>query len=146
MQIGQNLKDKIMAKFSHYQEESKKTLQNIDLTQDKLNAVFIKAQKLNINTEPIHKVYQDILILIQIVKAYISKDYQEIPAGSIIAILAALIYFLSPIDILFDYIPGIGYIDDMFVLGLVLKQVDSDLKKFSLWKQSKDPAESVLET
>ncbi|HHY28832.1 MAG TPA: DUF1232 domain-containing protein, partial [Desulfitobacterium dehalogenans] len=125
MQIGQNLKDKIMTKFSHYQEDAKKTLHNIDLTQDKLNAVFTKAEKLNINTAPIHKVYQDILLLIQIVKAYISKEYQDIPAGSIVAIFAALIYFLSPIDILFDYIPGVGYVDDMFVLGLVLKQVDS---------------------
>lgn len=83
--------------------------------------------------------------MIQIVKAYISKEYQDIPAGSIVAIFAALIYFLSPIDILFDYIPGVGYVDDMFVLGLVLKQVDSDLQRFRLWKQSGDPIESAPE-
>ncbi|AGA68169.1 hypothetical protein Desdi_0640 [Desulfitobacterium dichloroeliminans LMG P-21439] len=133
MHIGQNLKEKIIAKFNTFQDEAKRTLLNHDATQERLNAVFAKAEKLNINTGPINKVYQDILLLIQIVKAYITKEYRDIPTGSIIAIFAALIYFLSPIDILFDYIPGVGYVDDMFVLGLVLKQVDSDLQNFRNW-------------
>ncbi|MGE4272754.1 MAG: YkvA family protein [Desulfitobacterium sp.] len=137
MHIGENLKDKIMAKFNTFQDEAKKTLLNGEATQEKLNAVFAKAEKLNINTGPINKVYQDILLLIQIVKAYISKEYREIPIGSIVAIFAALIYFLSPIDIIFDYIPGVGYVDDMFVLGLVLKQVDSDLQKFRDWQDNR---------
>lgn len=145
MQIGEELKDKIMTKFRFFQEEAKKTLQNVDLTQDKLNAIFVKAEKLNINTGPINKAYQDILLLVQVVKAYISKEYREIPTGSIVAIFAALIYFLSPIDILFDYIPGVGYVDDMFVLGLVLKQVDSDLHRFKLWKEGKDSSELTFE-
>ncbi|MGI1660022.1 MAG: YkvA family protein [Desulfitobacterium sp.] len=136
MHIGQNLKDKIMEKFNIFQNEAKKTLLNSEATQEKLNAVFAKAEKLNINTGPINKVYQDILLLIQIVKAYITKEYREIPIGSIIAIFAALIYFLSPIDIIFDYIPGVGYVDDMFVLGLVLKQVDSDLLNFRDWQDN----------
>ncbi|MEL1136313.1 YkvA family protein [Desulfitobacterium sp. THU1] len=136
MHIGQNLKDQIMEKFNTFQDEAKKTLLNGEATQEKLNAVFAKAEKLNINTGPINKVYQDILLLIQIVKAYITKEYREIPIGSIVAIFAALIYFLSPIDIIFDYIPGVGYVDDMFVLGLVLKQLDSDLQKFRDWQDN----------
>lgn len=138
MQIGQDLKAKIMAKFSDYQEVAKKTLQNVDLTHDKLNAVFAKAEKLNLHTGPINKVYQDILLFIQVVKAYVTKEYREIPTGSIIAIFAALIYFLSPIDIIFDYIPGVGYVDDMFIFGLLLKQLDSDLQNFRTWKENKE--------
>lgn len=137
MRIGQDLKDKIMAKFNHYQEEARRTLQNVSITQEKLDAIFAKAEKLTIDTGPINKVYQDILLFIQIVKAYIAREYREIHVGSVIAIFAALIYFLSPIDIIFDYIPGVGYVDDMFVIGLVLKQLDSDLKKFRIWKESK---------
>lgn len=138
MQIGNDVKAKIMAKFNHYQQVAKETLQNVDLTQDKLNAVFTKAEKLNFNTGPINKVYQDILLFIQIVKAYVTKEYREIPTGSIIAIFAALIYFLSPIDIIFDYIPGVGYVDDMFIIGLLLKQLDSDLQNFRTWKENKN--------
>lgn len=136
MRIGQDLKDKIMAKFNHYQEEATRTLQNVPITQEKLNAILAKAEKLNIDTGPINKVYHDILLFIQIVKAYITREYREIHAGSVIAIFAALIYFLSPIDIIFDYIPGVGYVDDMFVIGLVLKQLDSDLEKFRIWKEN----------
>ena len=36
-------------------------------------------------------------------------------------IIAALIYFIAPIDLIPDFLPGIGYIDDAFVIGLTIK-------------------------
>ena len=40
---------------------------------------------------------------------------------------AALLYFLSPMDLVPDVIPGIGYIDDLAVLAYVLKTVSSSI-------------------
>lgn len=137
MQIGEKLRGKILAKLSHYQKDAHKVLRNIEDTEEKLTAAFLKAENLNKETGPFNKVYQDVLLLIQLVKAWIRKEYREIPTGSIVAIFAALIYFLSPIDILFDYIPGVGYIDDIFVFGLVFKQLDTDLDHFRAWLQNR---------
>jgi len=63
-------------------------------------------------------------------------EYKEIPGGSIIAILGALIYFVSPIDVIPDFILGAGLIDDAFLIGLVIKQIRSDLNKYQAWKDS----------
>lgn len=50
------------------------------------------------------------------VKSYASKEYREIPLGSILAIISALVYFVSPIDIIPDAISSVGHIDDALVI------------------------------
>jgi hypothetical protein len=36
-----------------------------------------------------------------------------------LAILAALLYVISPVDVVPDFIPGLGWLDDLLVLGLL---------------------------
>ena len=55
--------------------------------------------------------------LVQMVKSYVKKEYTSIPVSSIIAIISALLYWLAPIDVIPDTIPGIGYLDDTSVIG-----------------------------
>jgi len=55
------------------------------------------------------KQLSNIPMLVSLVRSYIRKDYRDVPLGSIIAIVSALIYFLSPIDLLPDSIPVLGY-------------------------------------
>ena len=58
-----------------------------------------------------------IKLFTSLVRSYVKKEYREIPFGTIVAIVAALAYFVSPIDILPDFIPGIGYIDDAAIVA-----------------------------
>jgi hypothetical protein len=37
-----------------------------------------------------------------------------------LAIVAALFYVISPVDVVPDFIPGLGWLDDLFVLGLLV--------------------------
>ncbi len=45
-------------------------------------------------------------------------------------IAAGLFYFVSPADFLPDNIPGLGYLDDAFVIGEVWQKVSSDVKRY----------------
>lgn len=74
-------------------------------------------------------------VLVSLVRCYVKKEYLEVPVGSILAILSALIYFVSPIDVVPDFIPGLGYIDDAAVIGLCLKWVESDVQNYILWRE-----------
>lgn len=79
----------------------------------------------------------DIVCMVSLVDSYVKKEYKDIPVATIISIVAALIYLLSPIDIIPDMIPIIGYLDDVAVLLFVLHfGVDKDLEKFRLWQKS----------
>jgi len=79
-----------------------------------------------------------IILLFAVSKDYINGTYTEIPKRSIIAVLGGLIYFLSPIDVIPDFIPVVGFIDDIFVFNLVYRQVLKDLEKYKAWKDNQD--------
>lgn len=49
-------------------------------------------------------------------------------------IVSALLYFIVPIDILPDFIPGIGYIDDAFMLVIVYNTLENEIRKFIYFK------------
>lgn len=64
------------------------------------------------------------------------KEYTEIPLGSILGILSAIIYIVSPIDLIPDAVPGgVGHIDDTAVLILCLKAgAEDDIKDYQNWR------------
>lgn len=73
--------------------------------------------------------------MISLIRSYIKKEYKDIPIGSIIAVISALAYWLSPVDAIPDTIPGIGYIDDAAVIGACIKLVGSDIKDYQKWRE-----------
>lgn len=73
-------------------------------------------------------------IMLSLVKDYIDGNYKEVPYYSIAAIVAALLYVLSPIDLIPDYIPVFGYIDDAAVVKACLIMIDKDIEKYKKWK------------
>lgn len=60
--------------------------------------------------------------------------YKDVPWFTIASIAFSLLYVLNPLDIVPDFIPGIGYIDDFAVLTFALKFIESDLHKYLDWK------------
>lgn len=86
------------------------------------------------NKSELDGVWDKLLLLFAVSKDFVNGNYTEIPKRSIIAILGGLIYFLSPIDVVPDFVPLLGFIDDIFILNLVYKQVLKDLEKYKAWK------------
>ena len=75
--------------------------------------------------------------MISLIKSYIKKEYTKIPVGTIVAVISALLYWLSPIDLIPDAIPGVGYIDDTAVIAACIKLVGDDLEEYKKWRDNK---------
>jgi uncharacterized membrane protein YkvA (DUF1232 family) len=75
----------------------------------------------------------DIKTMIAMVRAYASRSYREMPIGTVAAIAGALLYVLTPIDFIPDFIAGVGLVDDAAVVRACLKLVGYDVKKFREW-------------
>jgi len=86
----------------------------------------------------LNEVLESIPLLISCLKSYIKREYKEIPLGSMLAIVSALIYWVSPFDIIPDVIPGIGHIDDAAVVLACLTMVKSDLDDYKVWLEKKE--------
>jgi len=82
-------------------------------------------------------------LLASMVGDYFSGDYKELPWPSIAAIAAAIVYVVSPIDLIPDVIVPIGWTDDMVVVALVFEALGVDLAKY-LKAKGMDPKEYGL--
>lgn len=130
-QFSDSDKEKINSVFEQFKKRADKILLDTQKIQETLKQSFEKAI---MNKGPLSEVFYQLKLLLSLVKDYISGEYRDIPYGSIIAAVGGILYFLSPIDFIPDFIPGIGLIDDVFVIGLVLKQIQEDLQKYQVWK------------
>lgn len=68
-----------------------------------------------------------------LLKSYVKREYTDIGLPQLILIIAALLYFVSPLDILPDTIPGLGILDDAIVAGLIMKWCQRDIDKYMKW-------------
>lgn len=75
-------------------------------------------------------------VMASLIRSYVKKEYTDIPIGTIVSVLGALIYFVSPFDLLPDVIPGIGLIDDAAVVGLALLCVKDDVEEYRRWREA----------
>nr|WP_281427646.1 DUF1232 domain-containing protein [Mesobacillus maritimus] len=79
--------------------------------------------------------------MFELVRAYIKGDYRNIPYGSLVLIVGAILYFVMPADAIPDVIAGLGFTDDAAVIGFTLRQVKADLDKFNAWKREQEQEE-----
>jgi len=73
----------------------------------------------------------------RLLRAYAQGEYREIPWKSLLLIVAAILYFINPIDVIPDLMPLVGLTDDFAVLFMVYKSVGADIDKFLEWEKSK---------
>jgi uncharacterized membrane protein YkvA (DUF1232 family) len=92
------------------------------------------------------KYYKLTDVMMMMIKDYRKGKYTAVPWFTIAAIGGALLYVISPFDLIPDFIPGLGYLDDVTVLTIVVGWIDSDLHRYLDWKlgnQSTTPEEKA---
>ncbi len=72
-------------------------------------------------------------ILVRMVKSHITGNYQSFSASTIFLIIFALVYFITPMDLIPDFIPVLGFSDDVSMVLLITRKLRQDIKKFEEW-------------
>lgn len=80
--------------------------------------------------------------MVSLVKHYATKEYTDFPMASLIAVVAALVYFISPIDLIPDGIPIAGYVDDALVVAVCWSIVETDVDSYLEWRDNNKETES----
>ncbi|HPC84430.1 MAG TPA: DUF1232 domain-containing protein [Thermoanaerobaculaceae bacterium] len=81
----------------------------------------------------------EVATAVRLVREVLARRYRRLPVRSLVAILAALIYFANPLDAIPDAVLGVGLLDDAAVLGWVLSRLRLDLQAFRDWELSQGP-------
>jgi len=80
------------------------------------------------------KLFDEMMLLTSLVKDYWKGNYRNIPYKAIAAVAFTILYVLNVVDLVPDFIPGLGLLDDATVVGLCLKLVSHDLELYKDWK------------
>lgn len=90
-------------------------------------------RKLN-NSNTLKKYAELANVMYGMLKDYRKGIYKEVPWFTIATIAFAFLYVLNPFDIIPDFIPGIGYVDDLAIFTFGLRFIQSDLHRYLDWK------------
>ena len=82
----------------------------------------------------LQKYWDDVCTAYSLLKDYVSGEYRDCPWRVIAALAASLAYVISPLDLIPDLLPVIGFVDDAAVFGVALNLARVDLEKYKLWK------------
>ncbi len=79
-------------------------------------------------------VWSEVQTLFRLLKAWQKRSYTKVPWKTILYIVAALVYFINPFDVVPDFIPGFGLVDDLSILTFVINSVKNDIEAFKKWE------------
>lgn len=85
----------------------------------------------------IGQLWADLPLLIRLLKSWKQGSYRGLSVRTVASVAVAILYILSPVDAIPDFIPGIGLIDDAAILTLLLHSLAQDLAAFRVWEQSR---------
>ncbi len=111
--------------------------QTADFDKSKLDELLNKKELLEkfLHNKKFIQLKQDLVDLYSLISDYAKGRYKNVPWWTISSIGAALLYLINPFDIIPDFIPVLGFIDDFFVLSLCIKMTENDIKKYKQWKE-----------
>ena len=85
----------------------------------------------------LRRLLEDFRLLGALIKDYWKGEYRDVSLASIVVFVLAIVYLLSPIDVLSDFIPILGQIDDALILLCCIYFLEKDLQKYHRWKQDR---------
>ncbi|MGK7394871.1 MAG: YkvA family protein [Candidatus Cyclobacteriaceae bacterium M3_2C_046] len=71
---------------------------------------------------------------IRMLKAYVRGDYRVIPWKSVLLIVAGLVYFVNPMDVIPDFFPITGFLDDISLIIWIFSSIEKDIEDFKEWE------------
>ena len=113
-----DINEKFQTFDSYTEEDAQKVMDN----QEKIEKIA--------SNNTLHKYLTDIRLYFQMLGDVFTGKYKKLPIGTIAAIVGTLLYVLSPVDFIPDFIPVIGYLDDAAMLGLCLNFTRFDVEEY----------------
>jgi len=85
----------------------------------------------------LEKIWLDLQVLFRLIRAWMTGAYTQVSLKTILIAIAAIIYFVNPFDIISDFLPGIGYLDDVTVIAFAVRSIKKELDEFLEWERSR---------
>jgi uncharacterized membrane protein YkvA (DUF1232 family) len=82
------------------------------------------------------RLIEDLRLLIMLIRDYLKGRYRDISAMSGIVFILSMAYLIIPTDLISDFIPILGQLDDAALLLACLYFLEKDLYRYRDWKKT----------
>ena len=101
-----------------------------------LNEVAEKLADRKSKDSKLRQLLDIMLTVVRLVRSYASGQYRDISSKTIVSGLAVLLYVLSPIDLIPDFIPVLGFLDDLSLISWFVGSFQAEISRFREWEQT----------
>ena len=98
------------------------------------------AERLSKKAGFLSQYWEDIKTSFSLIRDWFNGSYDKVPARMVVSLVGALVYFISPLDVIPDWVPMAGLVDDAAILAFVFKLSEADLNVYRRWKRSRRSA------
>lgn len=85
---------------------------------------------------PLTGLRDELKALLRLIRAYAKGDYRKVSWESMVVAVGAVLYVVSPIDVIPDFILGGGVLDDASVLAFAYGRVHKEVEEFLEWERA----------
>ena len=124
--------NKAPARFASFVNKAQKMVgSNSKLTQLVAQAL---AKLATTPGQSLQELRDQVSLCIDLVKAWVAGDYRDVASSTLVSVVAALLYFVVPVDVVPDFLLGWGLLDDAAVLAYVFSQLHEELERFKSFR------------
>lgn len=125
--------------LSAYEKKAEKVLQDEGRVNKIIGSVSSKVRGVAENNDQLKGFVARLRVISRMVKSYISGRYRVMPWKSIVLLVAGLIYFITPLDLIPDFIPALGLVDDVSMIAFIYRSLKQDIDEYLLWEKDNFP-------
>ena len=82
---------------------------------------------------------EEMIGVIDLLTAYADGKYRQVPKRMLVAMVIGILYVVSPVNLIPDWIPVIGWLDDIAIFAIIMDMgVSAELKKFRAWEKTQE--------
>lgn len=122
--------------FKKYKEKAKDILNDnerfgrlMDTTSDKLQGIVN-------NNEKLKELVEKVSVFLRMVKAQFTGQYRELPWRTLLLLAGGLLYFVTPLDLIPDFLPALGFTDDLAIIFWLYNSIQEDIERFQSWENT----------
>lgn len=116
-------------------ERSKEFIDNNEKIKSLLNNVKGKILSMTEDGEERNAFIANIKMVVRMIQSHVNGSYSSFSTRSILLLIFSLVYFITPLDMIPDIVPVLGFTDDISVLYFVLQSLASDIEKYRQWEE-----------
>jgi len=91
-------------------------------------------ERMTSHSDVLSAVWTDLRTMMRMLLRWVDRSYRRVSWTPLLLIVGALVYFVTPVDLIPDALGALGFVDDITVITTVVQRIRGELDRFRNWE------------